>query len=72
MPTEDEGLGEPYEHIKYGKIVCTALWIVERVNEMASPLGGSHGTDVQAAELESCFDYLKYQCTQVDPEKCSH
>ncbi len=32
-------------------------WIVEKINEMASPLGGS---DVKAAELEGYFDYLKY------------
>jgi hypothetical protein len=35
-------------------------WIVEKMNEMASPLGGSRGIEVRAAELESCFDYLKY------------
>lgn len=35
-------------------------WIVEKMNEMASPLGGSRAIDVEAADLESCFDYLRY------------
>ncbi|EED22448.1 conserved hypothetical protein [Talaromyces stipitatus ATCC 10500] len=34
-------------------------WIVEKMNEMASPLGGPRHTDVEETELESCFDYLK-------------
>ena len=36
-------------------------WIVEKTNEMASRLGRSPDTtDGKAAELESCFDYLRY------------
>jgi hypothetical protein len=35
-------------------------WIVEKMDEMASPLGGSRDTDVKIAELERCFHYLRY------------
>lgn len=34
-------------------------WILEKMNEMASPLGESRDTDIKAVELESCFDYLR-------------
>jgi hypothetical protein len=35
-------------------------WILEKINDMANQLGGSPGADVKSAELESCFDYLRY------------
>lgn len=35
-------------------------WILEKINEMASPTQGALGTDDKAAELEGCFDYLSY------------
>ena len=35
-------------------------WIVEKLSEMASPLGAASHTGVIAAELENCFDYLRY------------
>lgn len=35
-------------------------WIVEKMNEMASPVGGLRYTNVEEAELEGCFDYLRY------------
>ncbi|KAH8812535.1 hypothetical protein F5884DRAFT_312495 [Xylogone sp. PMI_703] len=35
-------------------------WILEKMNDMASPLGSPRHTDVEEAELETCFDYLRY------------
>lgn len=35
-------------------------WIVEKMNEMTSPLGGRRHTEVAEEELERCFDYLRY------------
>jgi hypothetical protein len=35
-------------------------WIVEKMNEMANPLGGPRHTEIEEAELDCCFDYLRY------------